>query len=86
MDLVAMTAFGAYTTVASGLNMKLWYTKVVVNVPARTYDIYVDGVFKATKNAPTNTVTSLTYISFAQWNDGAGAFYVDNVFSPAPEV
>lgn len=84
MDLVAMTAFSTYTTVVAGLNMKQWYTiKVVVNVPNRTYDVYVDGVFKATKTAPSNTLTSLTHISFAQWNDGAGAFYVDNVFAPA---
>jgi uncharacterized repeat protein (TIGR02543 family) len=83
MDLVAMSSFSAYTTVASALNMKQWYTvKVIVNIPAGTYDIYVDGVLKATKNATTK-LASVTHISFAQWNDGAGAFYVDNVISPA---
>jgi uncharacterized repeat protein (TIGR02543 family) len=85
MDLVAMSSFSAYTTVASGLNMKQWYTiKVIVNVPAGTYDIYVDGALKATKSATTK-LTSITHISFAQWNDGAGAFYVDNVLSPAQD-
>jgi len=28
----------------------------------------------------------VTHISFAQWNDGAGAFYVDNVSSPAQQT
>ena len=85
MDLVAMSNFNTYTTVASGLNMKQWYTiRVAVNVTAGTYDVYVDGVFTATENRAA-ALTSLTHISFAQWNDGAGAFYVDNVFSPAKD-
>jgi hypothetical protein len=39
-------------------------------------------VFKATVNANA-ALTSLTHISFAEWDDGDGAFYVDNVFAPA---
>jgi uncharacterized repeat protein (TIGR02543 family) len=83
MDLVARergAAFTAFTTVASGLNLDQWYTiRVDCNVPAGTYDIYVDGVFQATVTSY-NAKTSVTHISFAQWNDGAGAFYVDDVY------
>ncbi|MDH7564232.1 MAG: PKD domain-containing protein [Candidatus Bathyarchaeota archaeon] len=72
----------ARTTIAT-LNLDQWYTiRVVVNVPAGTYDVYVDGVYMGTYTSR-NAKTSLTHISFAQWNDGAGAFYVDNVFAPA---
>lgn len=80
MNLIAISPSA---TIAANLNLKQWYTiKVVVNVPAGTYDVYVDGVFEASVSANA-ALTSLTHISFAQWNDGAGAFYVDNVYSPA---
>jgi hypothetical protein len=84
-DLVAMSAFGTFTTVASGLSLDQWYTiRVVVNVAAKTYKVYVDGVDKGSYAAVTAWAQpTITHISFAQWNDGAGAFYVDNVFSPA---
>jgi predicted glutamine amidotransferase len=82
-DLVAMSAFGTFTTVASGLNLDQWYTiRVVVDVAGRTYDVYVDGVYKGSFAAVTAWAQpAITHISFAQWNDGAGAFYVDNVFA-----
>jgi uncharacterized repeat protein (TIGR02543 family) len=83
MDLVARergAGFTEFTTVASGLNLDQWYTiRVDCDVPAGTYDIYVDGVFQATVTSY-NAKTSVTHISFAQWNDGAGAFYVDDVY------
>ncbi|HEC36473.1 MAG TPA: hypothetical protein ENI39_08070, partial [Anaerolineae bacterium] len=83
MDLVARerdAGFAEFTTVASGLNLDQWYTiRVDCNIPAGTYDIYVDGVFQATVTSY-NEKASVTHISFAQWNDGAGAFYVDNVY------
>jgi hypothetical protein len=86
MDLVAVNRTGSFSShmiVASGLSLKQWYTiRVVVNVTGGNYGVYVDGVFKATVTSR-NAKTSLTHISFAQWNDGAGTFYVDNVFSPA---
>jgi hypothetical protein len=84
-DLVAMSAFGTFTTVASNLNLDQWYTiRVVVDVASRTYEVYVDGVYKGSYAAVTAWAQpAITHISFAQWNDGAGAFYVDNVFSPA---
>jgi len=85
MDLVARDrddSWTAFTTIATGLNLKQWYTiKVICNLVTDTYDVYVDGVYKATVTSR-NLKTSVTHISFAQWNDGAGAFYVDNVFSP----
>jgi len=81
-DLVAMLDFNTQVLVASDLNLDQWYTiKVDVDVAAGTYDAYVDGVYEGTFDACT-ALSSLTHISFAQWNDGAGAFYVDNVFSP----
>ena len=70
------------TTITS-VNLDQWYTiKVVVNVAAGTYQVYVDGISVGTYTGRT-ALASLAYISFAQWNDGAGAFYVDNVYSPA---
>jgi uncharacterized repeat protein (TIGR02543 family) len=82
-DLIAMTAFGTYTTVVSGLNLDQWYTiKVVVDVAARSYEVYVNGIYKGSFPAVTAWAQpAITHISFAQWNDGAGAFYIDNVFA-----
>ena len=85
MNLVARDrddAWGTFTTVATGLNLKHWYTiKVICDLSADTYDVYVDGTYETTLTSRF-AKTSLTHISFAQWNDGAGTFYVDNVFSP----
>jgi uncharacterized repeat protein (TIGR02543 family) len=87
MDLVAVNRTGSFTShwvIASGLSLKQWYTiKVVVNVPGGTYDVYVDGILQKAGVSSRNAKTSVTHISFAQWNDGAGTFYVDNVYSPA---
>ena len=62
------------------LNQDQWYTiKVVVDVTANTYNIYVDDLL-AGADIPANTPKdNLTHISFASWNDGPGTFYVDNV-------
>ncbi|GEM_PF-2333964 len=82
MSLVARDAddgWTALTTVATGLNMDQWYTmKVVCNLDTDTYDIYIDGAYAGTVGARTPK-TQLTHITFSQWNDGAGAFYIDNV-------
>ena len=82
MDLVARernAAFTEFTTVASGLSIGQWYTvKVVCDINAGSYEIYVDGVYLATMTSY-SVKSSVTHISFAQWNDGAGTFYVDNV-------
>jgi hypothetical protein len=88
MDLIAIDrddTFTSFTTVATGLNLKQWYTiKVDCNLSADTYDVYVDGIYQKTVTSRI-VKASVTHISFAQWNDGAGSFYVDNVFSPARE-
>ena len=85
MDLRALTSSGSATTIASGLNLKQWYTvKVVVDVAAKSYDVYVNGVLKGHFTNSGFAGTSVAYISFAQWSDGAGSFYVDNVYSPVP--
>ena len=81
-QLVWMKTFSNYYPIAT-VNLDQWHTiKVVVNVPAGKYDVYLDGEYIATVDACTK-LSKVTHISFAQWNDGAGAFYVDNVFSPA---
>jgi predicted glutamine amidotransferase len=86
MDLVAKTiaeGFDAHTVIASDLNLKQWYTiKVVCDVPGKTYDIYVNDVLMDTF-VTDFAGDNVTHISFAQWDDGAGAFYVDNVYAPA---
>jgi len=88
MDLVARDrddAFsqGSFTVIATDLNIGQWYTiKVNLNLTAGTYDVYVDGVNKGTVTSR-NVKSNVQYVSFAQWNDGAGTFYVDNVYSPA---
>ena len=91
MDLVGRNAtdgWSAFTTLASGLNLDQWYTiKVEGDLDADTYDVYVDDVLVYTGFGARNPKASVTHISFAQWDDGAGAFYVDNVFalgSPPP--
>jgi hypothetical protein len=82
MDLVARDrddSWTSFTTVASNLNMRQWYTiKVSLNLAAGTYDVSVDGEHKATVTSR-HPKSSVMHISFAQWSDGAGSFYVDNV-------
>lgn len=84
MDLAARDnddAWTSFTTVATGLNLKQWYTiKVICNITSDKYDVYVNEAFKATVSART-AKASVTHMSFAQWNDGAGTFYVDNVIA-----
>ncbi|MGV8141237.1 MAG: MopE-related protein, partial [Candidatus Woesearchaeota archaeon] len=86
MDLIAVNRTGTFTafqTIASGLNMKQWYNiRVDLNLTSDTYDVYVNDVFAATVTSRI-AKTQVTHISFAQWNDGAGTFYIDNVYSPA---
>jgi predicted glutamine amidotransferase len=88
MDLVARDrddAFteGSFTVVAADLSIGHWYNiRVDLNLSSDTYDVYVDGIKKGTVTSR-NIKDSVSYVSFAQWNDGAGTFYVDNVYSPA---
>ena len=82
MDLVAIDrddTWEAFTTVASGLTIGQWYTiRVICNLATDTYDVYLNGAFQSSVTSR-NLKNSVTHVSFAQWEDGAGAFYVDNV-------
>jgi hypothetical protein len=74
--------------IATGLSYDRWYMiKVVVNVAAGTYDVYVDGSLlrASVPKISTYTPTSVQYMSFAADSEGRGTFYVDNVYSPAKE-
>ena len=94
MDLVARDrndAWSAFTVVASGLTIGQWYEiAVACDLTTDTYDVYVDGVLQGTLTSR-NTKASLTHISFAQWDNGAGAFQVDRIgdataVAPAGEI
>jgi len=91
MDLVARessTSATTFTTAATGLSLKKWYTiAVVCDLTQDNYDVYVDGQFKKTVKARTPK-DSVTHITFAQWpqDEGAATFYVDNVMAEADLV
>ncbi|MBN1275626.1 putative metal-binding motif-containing protein, partial [Candidatus Woesearchaeota archaeon] len=89
MSLVARDrddGWTAFSTVATGLDLDRWYTiRVDLDLDADTYDVYVDGEYQATVSSRI-AKSQVTHISFAQWNDGAGAFYVDNVREYVPPV
>jgi len=69
--------------VATGLSLKRWYTiKVNLDLARGLYDVYVDGQYKATVASRT-AKSNVTHITFAQWSDGPGTFYVDNVTATA---
>ena len=62
------------------LNQDEWYTiSVVVDVATSTYNIYVNDVIVGENIQANTSLSSVTDISFASWNDGPGTFYVDNV-------
>lgn len=71
----------------SGLEFDRWY-KIAVdcNVIDARYDVYVDDVLVQSGVRAMNVLYEMTHISFAQWNDGAGAFYVDNVYGDTPAL
>jgi hypothetical protein len=70
-----------WRVIASGLPFHTWHTiTVVCDLTSDTYDVYVnDDAAPAATVAAYTPKNSLTHISFAQWADGAGTFYVDNV-------
>ena len=84
MDLIARQSSAAattYTTVATGLSLKRWYTiRVYCDLAQDTYEVYIDGQLQGTVKARTPK-DSVTHISFAEWpqDEGAAIFYVDNV-------
>ena len=89
MDLVARDrndSWDNFTTVATGLSLKQWYTiRVVCDIPGGSYEVYVDGVLRGTVSSR-NAKTSVSHISFGEWDDGAGTYYVDNVRAVAGEL
>jgi hypothetical protein len=71
-----------WKSIVSGLNFDTWYNiKVICDVAAGTYDVYVNNVLAAAGVDSYSGASSLTHISFAQWDDGAGTFYVDNIMA-----
>ena len=87
MSLVALEPGGSpldsssWTEIASGLSFDAWHTiTVVCNLTSDTYDVYLnDDIAPVARIEAYTAKSSLTHISFAQWADGAGTFYVDNV-------
>jgi len=81
----AKTTWDQRTVVVRDLDLKTWYTVVVVvHTQDEIFEVAVEGVtpspvpleaFHAGRSVPKR----LTHLSFASWNDGAGTFYVDNV-------
>lgn len=68
-------------TVIQNISTNTWYTvKLVADVSAKTYDIYVDGVLKVS-NAPfrNTSVTSLDGILFSSGISSSGTLYADDV-------
>jgi len=82
MDLVVRDrddSWDGFTTVVSDLELDQWHSiKVVCDLNTDTYEIYLNGDYQATVTSR-NVKGTVTHISFAQWNDGAGTYYVDNV-------
>ena len=76
-----------WNEVATGLEYDRWY-KIAVDCDtvSNTYDVYVDDVLVQSGVLAANALYELTHISFAQWNDGAGAFYVDNIYGDTPNL
>jgi PKD repeat protein len=89
VDLVARSrhdSWSSWTTVASGLDMDRWYTiKVVCDLIHDTVDIFVDGILFADDLESRMLKDVVTHITFAQLNNVAGTFYVDNVQTVIPE-
>jgi len=84
MDLVA-TNFAGEEIVLTEMNLDQWYTmKVIGNTDTDTYDVFVDDVLIAQGISSRRAKDNVTHISFAQWNDGAGTFYIDNVQEGEP--
>jgi len=75
------------TIVAANLDLHKWYTiEAIISVSAGTYEVSVKGatpqpVKLAAFVGADKPPKSLTHLSFASWNDGAGTFYIDNVLA-----
>jgi hypothetical protein len=78
------TTWAEKTIVARNLSLGQWYTVLVeANVPEGIYEVSLEGVVEGFELEASfhrgKTIDSLTHLSFASWNDGAGTFYIDNV-------
>jgi predicted glutamine amidotransferase len=63
-----------------------WYTvKIIVNVIAGTYDVFINNNLAAAgvPKYAGYTRTSVEYLSFLSDSDAKGDYYVDNVFAPS---
>lgn len=73
------------TVLVENLDLKTWYTITVdLDVAGKTYTVQVDDQpasqpLEAFRTKKTDAPESITHVSFASWNDGAGTFYIDNV-------
>jgi len=76
----------AWREIASGLSFDTWHTiKVTCDLIDNTYDVYVNGDLVGNDIPAYSPKDIITHISFAQWNDGAGTFYVDDVIPLLPD-
>jgi hypothetical protein len=86
MDLMAFERYGSWTSftiIEDNLLLDLWYNiEVEINFELNRYTVFVDGEHKRTIK-PRTFKDEITHISFAQLENGAGTFFVDNVYSSA---
>ncbi len=87
MSLIALEPKGSFNDsstwleIASDLSFDTWHTiTVVCNLTSDTYDVYInENITPVATVAAYTAKSSLTHISFAQWAEGAGTYYVDDV-------
>ncbi len=86
MDLVARDRndpWDGFTLLASGLTIGQWYRiRVTCDLNADSYDVYLDDALVGSVSSR-QTKDSVSHISFAQWDNGAGTFVVDGEWEPA---
>ena len=85
MDLMACERYGGwndFSIIAEDLLLDNWYNiEVRINFKLNRYSVYIDGELGRTIK-PRTFKDKLTHIAFAQLENGAGTYYIDNVFSP----
>jgi hypothetical protein len=86
-DLVTTINNGSEVILASGVSLDAWHTiRVDGDLITDKYDVYLDNILVGSGISARTNKTSVTHISFAQWNDGAGTFYIDNVMETVAPV
>ncbi len=79
-DLVTALNNASEIVLASGVPLDTWHTiRVEGSLITDTYDVYLNDVLVGSGITARTNKTNVTHITFAQWNDGAGTFYIDNV-------